>query len=769
MVAGLKLGIRGRLISGFVVGAIGAVALGGTVVYVTGLKSIQGTLGQTYCQIASRIGDQFETRIGEETGQIRRIATDALTTDVVMDSHGYYGARPQDWIDSKRRREEAEWQALGSDRERQAALSRPLSHRLSVLAQLRPETVSRYLAYDSQGILLGASESPPARRWAVDDPWFKAIRDERRHFTYLSLDRAGDRLEIAIPVWGGVEIVGYVKADLIFSTVSGEIRQVNFGSSGEAVLVDYAGVPLGGQPRGRFIQAMAARPQPEDAAATRPYWIALGEGAGLWKRLVCIAPLPVLNGFRDRFGLPSWSLIVTQAPEESYAALRESLGTLGAAGLAFVAVVGMAGAFMAWLIATPLKELQAGVRRFARGERDQRVEVSSSDEIGELAAEFNRMAERVTDSENELRAFAQAVADAADAILMTDPEGRIYYSNPAFETITGYSLNDIQGELPSILSAGEADRKVYDSLWDKVKAGRAWRGELEHRRSTGEAYPVDMTFSPIHDESGRTVSLLSIHRDISLSRAYRQQLEQEVEERTREISETQGLTAMGRMASMIAHDLRNSLSTIKMTLQILERRRADKDEVEKEHCEMGLDQVRYMEHILRDMLSFARPDRLQQDWQDVPTVLDGAIATVTASLSNANITIERHGDAGLPKVYCDRVKMMQVLQNLLENAIQSSPEGAKIDLSTRLVMDAPVPSVEIRLRDTGEGIPDDVLNDVFEPFFTTRAKGSGLGLTIVQRIIEQHGGQIAIRSKEGEGTEVRVSLPSEPMTTGDDM
>lgn len=405
------------------------------------------------------------------------------------------------------------------------------------------------------------------------------------------------------------------------------------------------------------------------------------------------------------------------------------------------------------------------MRRFARGDRDRRVEVTGTDEIGELAAEFNRMAERVAASETELRAFAEAVEGATDAIILTDARGAIYYVNPAFEQITGYRRDEAKGQTPALLRDPAAAPDVYGEMWKAVAEGRPWRGEIWNRRKNGEVYPVDLSISPITDDQGQVLSLLGIHRDVTLAREYRERLEREVEARTREIAETQGLTAMGQMASMIAHDLRNALSTVKMNLQILLRRHDETGDGAQEHCQMGLEQVAYMEEILRDMLSYARPERLRADWHDISQIVGAALASVAHDLNESGVEVVRTDGKGLPKVYCDRVKMIEVLHNLIDNALLAMNGEGVLAVDTRLVLGGDPPAIQIAVRDGGEGIGEDALARVHEPFFTTRTKGTGLGLAIVDRIVEQHGGKIVIDSRRGQGTEVRVTLPTGPTGT----
>ena len=552
-----SLGIRTRLTLWFVMAAFGAVLVGGLIVYYTGITSIQSTLGQTYCQIADRVAGQLEELFQRETNIVGNIATDILTTEVALEEELVYRNRPPSWLKARFARQAREWRAAASDRKRRTLLHTQLTRRLSVLAGLYESRIHRLAVYDAHGVLLGASRPPP-RRNARGLSWFRGVRGKTAHFTFVDLAPDGSRVLMIKPIWGGIRIVGYVVAEFKRGAVAERLKNVQFGATGLAALIDAKGRPvfgplapavaaqIVGQSRGRNVVAAAP--------VSNPKWVAIGDGGAwsIWQQLACVAPLPVVNRLRGGFGHVPWWVVVTQAPSESYAALRRSLGFLGLAGLVGILVCGLIGAVIARHIAAPIVDLQRNVRRFARGDRSHVVDVTTGDEIGELTREFNRMAERITASEIELRTFARAVEEAADAISMTDPEGRIYYINPAFERVTGYSLEDVEGKQTSILKADKTPRRVYDEMWQAVVDGQQWRGELWNQRKNGEVYPVDLIVSPVRDEDGRTVALLGAHRDITLSRAYRESLEREVEARSREIAETKGLTVMGRMASMIA-------------------------------------------------------------------------------------------------------------------------------------------------------------------------------------------------------------------------
>jgi len=767
---GLQLGIRGRLTLWFVLGGAAILMLGAYAVYATGLSSIQGTLGQTFCQIASGAAEQFEGQYFQRGTVVENIATDVLTAEVIGEVSSVYSNRSSEWIETRRQRLKEEWKNLTTD-QRKSSLHPQLSQRIWIFTQLEPHVLRRISVYDMAGILV-ASSDPDSARVVYGQSWFTIAQSGKDHFTLIDTDARNGLLTVAVPIWVGVDITGYVVSEIDIKALSQDGEKVRFGNSGESTVVDYAGVPLIGKARAYLIAAMSRQATANvvapssGATESSPYWVAL-PGAGNWglnERLACIAPLTKINRLRAEFKLPPWSVVVTQAPQESYLALRRSLGFFGVAGIIGIVLLGVVAAVAAHNLSKPLKNLREGVRRFAQGERDRPVTVSSGDEIGELADEFNLMARRVADSENELKAFAKAVEEAADAIIMTDEKRSIYYANPSFVETTGYSVAEVQGGSPSILSTSNTPPEKFKSMEQAIATGRSWRGELWNRRKDGEIYPVDLTISPIHDDKGSIVSYLGIHRDITLRRQYEESLERQVEARTREITRTKGLTQTGRMASMIAHDLRNALSTIKLNLQILSRRFRDTETVETEHCEMALGQVDYMEGVLADMLSYARPDEIRADWINVDAIIDDTVAATQHLADGNGVVIERELQQSLPKIYCDRFKIIGALRNLIENAILAMPEGGKLSIAATLVMTSPHPMVSVSVSDEGGGIPQEIMEEVMEPFFTTRTKGTGLGLAIVQRIVEGHHGKITISSKVGEGTTVELMLPTAPET-----
>lgn len=218
-------------------------------------------------------------------------------------------------------------------------------------------------------------------------------------------------------------------------------------------------------------------------------------------------------------------------------------------------------------------------------------------------------------------------------------------------------------------------------------------------------------------------------------------------------------SAVGQMASMIAHDLRNALSAVKMNLQILDSHHRLEGDGQTESCEIALGQVRYMETILNDMLTFARPGSAEFDWVDLGDTLRTASVSLLPETTQKSIDLRMEGEEKLPTVMADRNKLLQLFQNILSNAVHAVPDWGHITIRTRCLLHESQPAVEVRIEDDGPGISPQNADKVFEPFFTTSARGTGLGLAIVRRIVAQHGGKVYLDATVNQGTTLIVLLP----------
>ncbi len=227
-------------------------------------------------------------------------------------------------------------------------------------------------------------------------------------------------------------------------------------------------------------------------------------------------------------------------------------------------------------------------------------------------------------------------------------------------------------------------------------------------------------------------------------------------EAERKLVASERLAAVGQVAAGIAHEVRNPLSGIKMSAQVLKRRLCDLDPAAEENVSIMLAEVSRLEVIIDDLLTFARPATLKAEPSDLNVVIAGVLDFMARQLEHAGIAVRRELAAGLPPVPLDPQRIRQVVLNLVLNAAEAMPNGGTLVARTR----AAGREVVAELDDTGHGIPPELADRVFEPFFTTKRGGSGLGLGVSRTLVEAHGGRLTFEPLDV-GTRFRFSLPRE--------
>lgn len=366
-------------------------------------------------------------------------------------------------------------------------------------------------------------------------------------------------------------------------------------------------------------------------------------------------------------------------------------------------------------------------------------------------------------NEEQLRKLSLAVEQSPNPILITDTDGVIEYVNRKFTQVTGYTAEEVIGRRPSILKSGETSYEEYRKLWETIASGKEWRGLFHNRKKNGELYWEYTAISPIRDASGMISHFLAVKEDITELR----RLESEAVVRNRELEDARIYGVMGRMATMIAHDLRNPLSSVKMTLQILGKYKIqDGAQDANELKDIALEQVKYMENILADLLQYSRPDALKLEWVSVSKLMNMAVAITQKTIQDHGAKVSIELEPQLPTIHGDSTKLRQVFSNLIMNALQSTEDIKRspvIHIRIRMEVVETQSMLEVEICDNGSGIDPSIQGNLFEPFFTTRAKGTGLGLPIVKRIIEQHRGTFTLKPAERGGTCAAVSLPTQPI------
>jgi signal transduction histidine kinase len=233
----------------------------------------------------------------------------------------------------------------------------------------------------------------------------------------------------------------------------------------------------------------------------------------------------------------------------------------------------------------------------------------------------------------------------------------------------------------------------------------------------------------------------------------------ELEKSRKRLLQTEKMATVGRLAAGVAHSIRNPLTSIKMRLFSLERS-LDLAPNQKEDLEVISEETRHLDTIIRNFLEYARPSKLKMQKISPSELIDMNLQLLRHRFKSYGVHLELVRTAPLPDVLADPDQLKEVFVNILINACEAVGEGGTITIEEGEEIQAPLgPVAVIQIRDSGPGIPAELQEKVFEPFFSTKEEGTGLGLSIAVRVIEQHGGWLAIKSEEGQGTTFVITLP----------
>ena len=372
--------------------------------------------------------------------------------------------------------------------------------------------------------------------------------------------------------------------------------------------------------------------------------------------------------------------------------------------------------------------------------------------IAFLAVRYRTGYEREIQARNEAleatRDFLTRVIEGtADAIIVRDAAGLITSWNPAAEAIFGWTAVEMLGQTAQrLVAAGNESVLAVKRIDAALREGRTLRNlETSGLRKDGTPITFSLTVAPIYDATDRFAGTTGIVRDVTALK----QLQLQLLERER-------LAAIGELAAMVAHEVRNPLAGIRGGCEILLEGYPEGDTRHDIGVEI-IHQVDRLSRTVHDLLLFARPKAMDL----VPTDLHGLIERILRVLGDdpetGEIEVVRDFGDDVPIIQADGRQMEQVFMNLILNAIQVMNHKGKVTIATQTVGR----QVVVTVSDTGPGIPPDKLAHIFEPFFTTRAQGTGLGLAIVKKIVEAHGGRIEAASLPGSGARLTATLPRE--------
>ena len=453
--------------------------------------------------------------------------------------------------------------------------------------------------------------------------------------------------------------------------------------------------------------------------------------------------------------------------------LRTALIT-GALALAVAVVV---AGLLAQLLLKPIHVIRSGLTRLGKGEFGVTLDLPPGDEFGELGSFFNTVSQQLSADRTLLAGqkanLQSAVEHLEDAVALFDPSGQLLFSNPAMQPFLPASA--IGRALHGLL----ADGHPYRTLVEETLATRASRGPVQVKTPpAGEAAgdPADddllvMTHA-VEGIDGSLVGVLLVARNLAhLSRMQST------------LAYSRKLVALGRLTAGIAHEVKNPLNAMMIHLELLRTKirnmvmPAEASQVAAvagtlalsrpsspppfvsgmlEHVEIIESEIRRLDEVVQGFLKFSRPEDLRLQPVRVPALFDETVPVIEPEARKNNVRVLVECPPSLPPINGDAGMLRQVVLNLAINACQAMPGGGTLRL-----VGAPAAKgrVELRVEDTGVGIPPENLQKIFDLYFTTKHHGTGIGLSMVYRIVQLHDGEIEVQSTPGRGTTFRLLLP----------
>jgi two-component system, sporulation sensor kinase E len=343
--------------------------------------------------------------------------------------------------------------------------------------------------------------------------------------------------------------------------------------------------------------------------------------------------------------------------------------------------------------------------------------------------------------ENEL--LEMVMESMSDGVLVTDPEDRILMVNHSAQRMLPFLSDELSEKT---LWESVDDREIAEFFRDNLR-GLDKVIDREFVLTAGMRRMLSVSIMPLVRKGKIQGNVIHIE-DVTEKRAKEARLRR-----------AESLAALTTLTAGVAHEIKNPLASIGIHLELMKKEMSGRESIETAKVMENLiiikEEVDRLNRIVMDFLFTVRPMNTELDYGDLNRVLRELLEFLRFELQEAGITLELHLLEPSPRILMDERYMKQAVLNIIKNAMSAMPKGGKLSVETAQ-RDS---ELELRISDTGVGIPEELMDKIFEPYFTTKDFGSGLGLTLVYKIVKEHMGDIAVTSKVGEGTTVALSFP----------
>ena len=469
------------------------------------------------------------------------------------------------------------------------------------------------------------------------------------------------------------------------------------------------------------------------------------------KGMILTATYPVIKYATQK---DQWVLTVSQPTDEAYAIIRDIEKYFAIVILVSFVIVYIFSRVVSQSVTRPIRQLKQKIGEIMNDQKLYTSDVVTSDEVKHLTTTFdflldelNFMMQKVLEKSGEVAyikeirsSMSNLIEHMPNGIMTVDGKGKITSMNPAAEEILDVNL------------VGENIFKLppthYEVLFDNLKESMlsdATQNEMLNFEDEN-AFSKKIIIS--------TLKQMDINEVVIGMTVVIQNLE-EKQKFEESVIRAKRLSELGVLSAGVAHEIRNPLASIKGYAQLVLSELGE-DTQAKEDLEIVLSEVERLDKIIDRFMTFASPNQPDRKKNDLDRLINEVLHLLTKSIDSNEIKVELNLQIK-ENIYMDYDQMKQVIINVLINAIQAMPSGGLLKIDTGISRLYEV--CEVNITDTGEGIPAEMLEKVFAPFFTTRQQGTGLGLSICSRIVESHQGSFEIQSREGVGTQITIKLP----------
>ncbi|MDB5054839.1 MAG: Protein-glutamate methylesterase [Bacilli bacterium] len=338
----------------------------------------------------------------------------------------------------------------------------------------------------------------------------------------------------------------------------------------------------------------------------------------------------------------------------------------------------------------------------------------------------------------DLLVLSYAIQQSPGCIVITDTERKIKYINTKYTEITGYTLEDLVDTTLELFSDNLSSEQIRE-IWNQASVEKKWNGELINKGKNDISFIELASLLPITNQEGEITHFLKISEDITKQKHTLELLHK-----------SEMLSVVGQLAAGIAHEIRNPLTALKGFTKLLEP-----DTKKKNYIQIMTSELERIELIISELLILARPQKLDFEKKDIIVILQDVIMLLEGQATLNNVEIVTKFTDEIPMINCVQNQLKQVFINILKNGIEAMPQGGHLIVKVKLLEER---AIMVSFTDQGVGIPENKIPKLGDPFYSTKDNGTGLGLMVSYKIIENHQGSISIQSTVGKGSTFDIIL-----------